>query len=326
MDVWPEMKASVLITSAAQKAPLIRAMTDALTKHRIPLQVMAGDISPNAMAKYISQAFWHMPPTGEAHLHALLDGCAERGIQVILPSRDGELAFWAKHAGLFAKVGVHVIVSSSVAIERCIDKVLFWEFGCLHGLPMIQTSTDIHALAASRFVVKERQGAGSRGVGIDLDHKAALAHASTLDQPIFQPFIKGKEISVDAWADSAGVVKGLVLRHRDVVHNGESCITTTFHDVALEERAKHWVEVFGVRGPVVMQVLLDDLGAAHIIELNARFGGASTASIQVGLDSLTWSVIDGIGGDVSQYPFLRSSSNVRQIRIPTDTHIHGSDF
>ena len=176
------------------------------------------------------------------------------------------------------------------------------------------------------YVVKERFGAGSRAIGIRLDRDAAIAHASTLDQPIFQPFIEGRELSIDAWADAKGVVKGVVLRRRDEVVNGESRITTTFRDAALETQAKRWIEAYGVSGPVVMQVLLDASGAAHIIELNARFGGASTASIQVGLDSLYWSLLEATGADVSQHPFVRSSTEVRQVRIPTDIHVHGSDF
>jgi carbamoyl-phosphate synthase large subunit len=75
-----------------------------------------------------------------------------------------------------------------------------------------------------------------------------------------------------------------------------------------------------------MQVLLDASGAPYIIELNARFGGASTASIQVGLDTLYWSLLEASGTDVSDYPFVRASNDIRQVRIPTDIHIHGSDL
>jgi carbamoyl-phosphate synthase large subunit len=108
--------------------------------------------------------------------------------------------------------------------------------------------------------------------------------------------------------------------------NGESRITTTFRDASLESQARQWIEAYGVRGPVVMQVLLDASGAPHIIELNARFGGASTASIQAGLDSLYWSLLEASGADVSPHPFVRSKTEVRQVRIPTDIHVHGSDL
>jgi carbamoyl-phosphate synthase large subunit len=326
MDVWRMTNRNLLISSAAAKVPLVRAAMDAAAKLHPDIRVIAGDLNPDALTKHIAHGFWPMPPTRDEHVSALLDGCAQRGIRAILPTRDGELAFWAKHTETFAKAGIHIIVSPNDAIDQCLDKALFAEVGRHHGLPVIPTSTSIDDIEATTFVVKERFGAGSRAIGIRLERDAAIAHANTLDQPIFQPFIEGREISIDAWGDSQGAVKGLVLRHRDEVVNGESRITTTFRDATLESQAKRWIEAYGVSGPVVMQVLLDASGAPQIIELNARFGGASTASIQAGLDSLYWSLIEAYGGDVSSHPFVRSKTEVRQVRIPTDIHVHGSDL
>jgi carbamoyl-phosphate synthase large subunit len=326
MDAWRMISNNLLISSAAAKAPLVHAAMAAAAKLHPDMRVIAGDLNPDALTKHVAHKFWAMPPTRDEHLSAILDGCAQRGIRAILPTRDGELAFWAQHAETFAKAGVHVIVSPSEAIVQCLDKALFADVGRRHGLPVIATSTSIADIDAQSFVVKERFGAGSRAIGIRLDRDAAIAHAKTLDQPIFQPLIEGREISIDAWADGNGAVKGVVLRRRDEVVNGESRISTTFRDDALEAQAKRWIEGCGVRGPVVMQVLLDASGAPYIIELNARFGGASTASIQVGLDTLYWSLLEASGTDVSDYPFVRASNDIRQVRIPTDIHIHGSDL
>lgn len=317
---------NLLISSAAAKAPLVRAAMDAAAKLHPDIRVIAGDLNPEALTRHVAHGFWPMPPTRDEHLSGLLEGCAQRGIRAILPTRDGELAFWSRHAEIFAKAGIHVIVSPSEAIHRCLDKALFASYGSERGLPVIPTSTSIDDLNSEFYVVKERFGAGSRAIGIRLDRDAAIAHAQTLDHPLFQPFIAGREISIDAWSDAHGAVKGLVLRRRDEVVNGESRITTTFRNAMLETQAKRWIEAYGVRGPVVMQVLLDATGAPHIIELNARFGGASTASIQAGLDSLCWSLLEADGADVSQHPFVRSGTEVRQVRIPTDIHVHGSDL
>lgn len=319
------MTPNLLISSAAAKAPLVRASMDAAAKLNPEIKIIAGDLNPDAITKHVAHGFWVMPATNDANLQEILDGCAQRGIRFILPTRDGELMFWAKHKAEFAKAGIRIIVSPIEAIERCLDKSLFTDVGLSKGLPVIPTSLSLKDIDAPFYVVKERFGAGSRAIGIRLDKKSAEAHAKTLEEPIFQPFIEGKEISIDAWADSTGIVKGVVLRRRDEVLNGESRVTTTFRDSQLEAQAKQWIEAYGVSGPVVMQVLLDASGAPHIIELNARFGGASTASIQVGLDSLYWNLLEASGADVAQYEFSRST-DIRQVRIANDIHIHGSDL
>lgn len=320
------MKANLLISSAAAKAPLVRAAMEAAAKLHPDIRVIAGDLNPDAISKHVAHEFWIMPATSDANLQSILDGCIQRGITIVLPTRDRELLFWAKHKNTFTKAGITVIVSPTVSIEPCLDKSLFSDVGQSKNLPVIPTSLSLEGFDAPYYVVKERFGAGSRAIGIRLDKQAAEAHAKTLDQPIFQPFIEGKEISIDAWADSKGVVKGVVLRRRDEVVNGESRVTTTFRDSQLEVQAKQWIEAYAISGPVVMQVLLDASGAPYIIELNARFGGASTASIQVGLDSLYWSLIEATGADVSDRPFVRTSNDIRQIRIANDIHIHGSDL
>ena len=61
----------------------------------------------------------------------------------------------------------------------------------------------------------------------------------------------------------------------------------------------------------------------EIIEVNARFGGASTASIAVGLDVWYWSLLDFFGADdQNQYIFKRLKSDIRQIRHLTDIYIN----
>jgi carbamoyl-phosphate synthase large subunit len=111
-----------------------------------------------------------------------------------------------------------------------------------------------------------------------------------------------------------------------MIANGESRITATFRDPPLEQKAAAVLTRLKLRGPVVLQLLVDKAGKAHIIECNARFGGASTASIAAGLDPFYWSLLEAQGTDVSAYPFCRIPNEVRQVRVPADIYFYGSDF
>jgi carbamoyl-phosphate synthase large subunit len=73
-----------------------------------------------------------------------------------------------------------------------------------------------------------------------------------------------------------------------------------------------------------LQAIVVD-GALQVIECNPRFGGASTASIAVGLDSLYWSLAEALGQH-EQRVLQRSATNVMQLRSPNDRLIYGSDF
>ncbi len=263
----------------------------------------------------MADGFWHMPRTTDAELPALIEGLQERQIAVVLPTRDGELLFWARHAAALREAGVSVVVSTPKAVERCLDKLEFARFGKEAGLAVIEVAMTPDALGVGPYVVKERYGAGSQGIGLDLPADAALVHGKTLEAPIYQVFVPGPEISIDGWVDRSGKVAGVVLRRRDRVVGGESQITTTLRSA---------LEKLELRGPVVMQaIVIDD--TLRIIECNPRFGGASTTAIAAGLDSLHWSLIEAFGE--GQPPvFKRVSGEIRQIRLPADLVLHDSDF
>lgn len=313
----------VLVSSAGGKIPLIRAVIDAARKVRPATRVFAGDLDPSALSRYVADEFLVLPPTEDASLETIRNLCLGHGIGVIIPTRDGELAFWARHAGHFAAAGIEVLVSSPEAITLSLDKLRFAEHGAKNGLPIIPAWRQPQG--PGPFVVKERYGAGSRSIGLNLAPNAALDHAALLADPIVQPFVEGEEISVDAWIDRKHRVKGLVMRTRDLVRNGESVVTTTFRDDRLETACREVLASMPLRGPVVLQLIRDAKGRPHVIELNARFGGASTTAIAAGLDIWFWSLLEA-NGAAAPHPFLRIPGEVRQVRVPADIYVHDPHF
>ncbi len=315
----------LLITSASRKAPLIRAAQDAVRRIQPGLCVIAGDADANTLARYIADDFWHMPPAGKTAPEDLLDACIRRGIRAVLPTRDGELLFWAQARERFAAAGVHVFISPPDSIARCVDKLAFARAGAALNLPVIPAAEQPDEAGGGPYAVKERYGAGALGIGLDLNRSAALAHARSLDKPVFQPFIAGPEISIDTWMDRDGAPRGVILRRRDLVIGGEAQITTTFRDPALEAETARIFSALELRGPAVMQAILAD-GRLHVIECNARFGGASTTAIAAGLDSLYWSLFEAFTPDAPAPRFQRIEGELRQVRLPADMILRGPDM
>ena len=316
----------VLVTSLAGKAPLLRAVQAAARRLHYATRVIGADLNPQALARPLADDFWPMPALHDEALPELLAGLQARGIAYLIPTRDGELAFWSRHRATLAAADVAVLVSTPAAVHRCLDKLEFAAFGQRHGLPIITTARALDALdepnAAATFVVKERHGAGSLSLGLNLPAAAALAHARTLQEPVFQPFIDGREISVDGYVDRAGRVHGLVARTRDVVVRGESQVTTTLPDAALLARLGPIVAQLGLYGPLVLQALLTADGGLHLIECNCRFGGASTLGIAAGVDSFYWFLQEAGGADLQAFPFVPAAGPLRQVRVAADKTFH----
>jgi carbamoyl-phosphate synthase large subunit len=316
----PPGAGSVLVTSAARKLPLLLAVRRALDARPLPGVVFAGDSDPNSAAAQLADGFWHMPPLTSLDTGMVVEWCRAQGVQAIIPTRDGELSWWASARAELHAAGIAVMVSEPQVIERCLDKLEFARWAAAAGFAAIPASERIDSLQApgARYVVKQRRGAGARNMAMNVDLAGAVAHAQTLSEPIFQPWMAGTEVSADAYVARCGRCKGVVLRTRDVVLAGESQITTTFRSEATEALVGDVVERLGVYGHVIVQLIVDARDRPWLLECNARFGGASTLSLAAGLDSFAWFLLEQGGAAVDKLPFVRRSATLRQIRIPSD--------
>jgi carbamoyl-phosphate synthase large subunit len=212
---------------------------------------------------------------------------------------------------------VSVLVAGPEAVDACLDKLRFAATLRAAGEPAIPTTTS-PAPEAGRHVVKERFGAGGRSVGLALGPAEAEAHAARLREPVFQPYVEGDEYSVDLFASPAGELRGVVARRRETVIGGESQVTATVRDPALESLCARVAGLLGVTGHAVVQVLVDAHGRRHVVECNPRFGGASTLAVAAGLDTFAWAYLEALGEDPGTRPFRRCTCELRQVRAPAD--------
>lgn len=307
---------NVLVTSISKKIPMLKAVKKAIEKMGNG-RLFGGDMNPDCIGKHFVDVFWLMPRAEMENLPEITTYLKANNIIAVIPSRDGELSFWAKAKELLEKEGISVMVSNENTVNVCIDKLYFYKELQSKGIAAIPTFTAPDDDSVSTWVVKEQFGAGSESLGLNLSKEKALEHAKTLKKPIFQPFIAGKEYSIDVYVGKDSRTKSAVVRSRDLIVNGESQITTTQDHRVLEETCASAAEQIQSYGHLVFQAIVNDEGV-HIIECNSRFGGASTLSIAAGLDSFYWFLLEANGENLSQYPVFRCSRQLKQIRYPSD--------
>lgn len=302
-------KSNVLITSVAKKVSLVQQVKKATEKAGFIEKVYGGDLDSDCIASYFTDAFWEMPPLSKLPVNKLISYCKDHNISCIIPSRDGELSYFAQYENMLRESGIFVMISSLEKVELTLDKYAFSNLLIEKGFPAVPSYLDVSdTVANQKIVVKERFGFGSKDVGLSLDGEAARHHALKLDQPIFQPFIKGIEYSIDLYVMRNGEVKGSIARKRDLVVNGESFVTTIVNKPELNHLAEKIAEDLKLYGHVMLQIIEDHEGNYHIIECNARFGGASSASVHAGLDSFYWFLMESQGQDLSDYCFIKKDT------------------
>jgi carbamoyl-phosphate synthase large subunit len=307
---------NILITSISRKVPLIKTVRQAAINLRFPCKLYGGDIDPECIARYFVDAFWQMPPQNQLNIEELVRFCKEHEIKGIIPTRDGELPYFARHCEFLSKHGISCLISKPEAIETCQNKFRFYQFLSSHGIPAIPTAKDIKLVSGPAYVVKECFGSGSNAVGLNLNLTQAESWARKLHDPIFQPFIKGEEYSVDVYMSRNRSLKAAIARKRELIVNGESQITYTIRNKDMEELCLQAADLLGIEGHAVFQLFLDASQHLHVIECNPRFGGASTLSVAMGLCSFEWFIQECLGKPLT--PFTRSLNEMKLVRYPED--------
>lgn len=305
---------AVLVTSAGRKVGLVSLLVEAAARVDGDLRVLTSDLDPNAPAHARGHGRVDLPPieAGGPLDTEVLRVLTAHGIGMLVPTRDAELAFWAEHAEALEGSGIIPVVAPLRTVRIALDKLTFAVEGAAAGLPTIPTTAILPEDTDGPLVVKERFGAGSRSIALDVAPSEAAERAKTLRAPVFQPYLRGEEFSADAWVSRSGAVRGPVVRRRDTVTDGEASVTTTVRDIELEGAARSVLEWLPARGPVNIQLLRTEDNCVHIVELNARFGGASSCSVHAGLDVWAWELAEHRG--LHPAPFRRLTGEVRQTR------------
>jgi carbamoyl-phosphate synthase large subunit len=307
---------NVLLTSISAKVPWIQAVRQALEQLRLPGLLIGADCSTPCIGSYFVDQFWQMPRLDGLTAQELLVYCKEKEVRALIPSRDGELSFFAENQDFFRRHGISVMVSPPQAVATCLDKELFWKFCVDHGLPCIPTSKALEQIDAASYVVKEQFGAGSKQIGLQLNRAEAQAWAAQLMHPVFQPYVEGREYSVDLYRNKQGAVQGTLARSRDYVVRGESQITSSVKDPDMERLCEELADKLGLYGHAVVQLFKEEGGTYTLIECNPRFGGASSLSLAMGLNSFYWFFQECL--DHPLPPFERSFLEKQQVRYATD--------
>lgn len=276
---------NLLVTSINAKIPLLACVRDAMQRFDMSMRLFGSDCDASVLGRYFVDEFWQMPHLEKLTCKEVITYCHTHKIGYIIPTRDHDVLFFAKHQETLKEANIACFVGELTAVRSCYDKLVFAQNGAsFHTIP---TCTRIDELTCRRFVVKERFGSGSKNVLLNGSKAEALTRAKTLKEPIFQPFIEGNEYSVDTYVDQKGICVGSIVRAREKVVGGESKVTTYAPNEALAKSVEALVVKLGLKNHAITQAIVNEQGI-FIIECNARFGGASSLSYKMGLESFLW--------------------------------------
>lgn len=267
---------NILITSSSNKTALVESAEH--WKKYNTSKIYYGDSKENVMTNFLFNNFIHLPRTEKNNINKITSILKNLQISSILPTRDGELDFWAKYKKIFLDENIEIIISDLNCIEICQDKFKFYLFCKENSIPCINTYL---TPCSPPLISKPRFGSGSSNFKKYLSSENPESFKK--ENYVFQPFIKGREYSFDALSDMNGKFICGIIRERKLVINGESKITTQLREDSWETNCINLLNKLKIKGPSITQFFVTDDKEQLFIEVNARVGGGYTSIVYSGL-------------------------------------------
>ena len=286
------MPVKILLTPVGAKRALLQAF-DAVAGNDV--EIYAADSDRNAPALIARDHVIQTAPWASAEWASRFLGlCRNNEISLVVSVADRELVAIEAIASDLKALGVQTLLPlADGALAICHDKRLFVQWCRQRGLPTPKTisyeSGHDYSLPTHTpvFPLFARPAIGQSSLGTlqvkTPEMLAALAPwAADL---IIQEQVNDPEYSIDVLSGLDGQPLQAVVRRRMVVRGGESTTTQVVQNPELEALALKVCDGLGLVGHSVVQAFWSETNGPRLIEVNPRFGGASTLSIRAGLDS-----------------------------------------
>ena len=285
----------ILFTSVGRRVELVQAFKKAAEELKINLTIIGADIAKDAPALFYCDETKIVYKIREAgYIPQLLEICEKEKVDCLIPTIDTDLLLLAENKERFEAVGTKVLISAVDKVKICRDKNYTSDYFVSLGL---KTALSVNCLEEFekgmqtgffRFpaFIKPKDGSSSINAYKVENIEELEFYAEKIEDYIIQPFISGREFTIDIFCDYEGNPVYITPRERLAVRAGEVLKTRiTQDDVMIAEMLK-LIADYKPCGQITVQLIQDaGTGDNYYIEINPRFGGGAPLSIKAGADS-----------------------------------------
>lgn len=274
----------ILFTGVGRRIELIQAFREAALVLDKKLKIYGEDLTLTAPALAYCDEVRQIAGIGEPnYIDDLLKVCKDDNIDLLIPTIDTGLLILAENRERFDTIGTKAMISSREMVKLCRDKNLTFQFFVDCGLhaPMPVNDWEKYNSGYPAFI-KPKDGSSSiNAFKVENERKLEI-YANQIKDYIVQPFVSGREYTIDIFCDWDGNPVSIVPRERLQVRAGEVNKTKIFMDEQMIDESRQLCAAFKPCGAITVQLIRDESGVDWFIEINPRYGGGAPLSMKAG--------------------------------------------
>ena len=278
----------ILVTGVGRRVELMQAFRQAALQLDINLKIYGADMAGTAPAlAYCDYSRKVCAMRDPDYIHQLVEICLADKIDLVMPTIDTDLLVLSQNVKEFEEIGVKVLISKADKIMICRDKNHTGDFFESCGLKAPKTYNDYKAYPGPYpCFIKPKDGSSSIDAYKVEDETELAVYAGQVEDYVIQPFISGREYTIDIFCDFEGHPIYITPRQRLQVRAGEVLKTEIHMDETMIAEAQKLCQAFQPCGPITVQLIQDGhSGDNYYIEINPRYGGGAPLSMKSGARS-----------------------------------------
>ena len=293
----------ILFTSVGRRVELMQAFRKAADELGVNLTIIGADITASAPALFFCDETKIVCRIREPeYIPQLLEICKAENVDCLIPTIDTDLLMLAENKEKFEEIGTKVLISAVDKVKLCRDKRYTADYFMSVGLKSPVPVDDVakYNLGYPAFI-KPKDGSSSIDAYKVNNAEELEEYAKKVNDYIVQPFISGREFTIDIFCDYEGNPVFVTPRERLAVRAGEVLKTRIHQDDVMIQEMLDLIADYKPCGQITVQLIQDELtGDNYYIEINPRFGGGAPLSIKAGADSAK-AVICMLKGEKLEY-------------------------
>lgn len=300
----------ILFTSVGRRVELLQAFRAAAEKLDIALTVMGADITKSAPALFFCDERRLVCKIQEKeYIPQLLSICEKEKVDCLIPTIDTDLLLLAENKEKFEAIGTKVLISAVDKIKLCRDKNYtadyFVSLGLKSPLPVNSVEKYEEALKRGKVsfpaFIKPKDGSSSINAYKVENLEDLRLYAEKIEDYIIQPFISGREYTIDIFCDYEGNPVYITPRERLAVRSGEVLKSRITQDDTMIAEMRRLIADYRPLWSNYSSINREDVtGDDYYIEINPRFGGGAPLSMKAGADSAS-AILRMLRGDKLSY-------------------------
>lgn len=293
----------IIFTSVGRRVELMQAFRKAAKEINTELTIIGTDIANTAPALVFCNQTRIVPKADTSdYIPFLLSICEKEKIDCLIPTIDTDLISLAENKERFEAIGTKVLISAADKVRLCSDKKYTADYFISLGLktPLSVDSVVKYSSGYPAFI-KPKAGSSSIDAYKVMKKEDLITYANKIGDYLIQPFISGREYTIDILCDYEGNPVYITPRERLAVRAGEVLKTQICQDNKMIEEMQMLIKDYKPCGQITVQLIREEnTGDDYYIEINPRFGGGAPLSIKAGADSAE-AVIRMLRGEKLEY-------------------------